>query len=88
MEFHGLQTYMKAKRSTFFQSTFCSCGADMNCFCTFCDKSFNRKENMQKALDFQISQCCHPISYRSYAFTKVSAVSFRASILLPEWLPD
>ena len=55
MEFHDLQTYMNAKRSTFFQSTFCSCGVDMNWFCTFCDKSFNRKENMQKALDFQTS---------------------------------
>ena len=48
MEFHGLQTYMNAKRSNFFQSTFCSCGADMNWFCTFCDKSFNRKENNAK----------------------------------------
>ena len=40
------------------------------------------KRIMQKTLYFQTSQCSHPISYRSYAFTAVS-LRTQASFYLP-----
>lgn len=44
------QTYINAKHSTFSQSSFCSCGVDMSWLCSFCDKSFSIKYNMQRHL--------------------------------------
>ena len=84
MEFHGLQTYMNAKRSNFFQSTFCSCGADMNWFCTFCDKSLNRKENNAKDTLFSNFAMLSP--YFLQVLCVYSGFVASASILLPAWV--
>ena len=53
----------------FFQSTFCSLGVDMSWFCSVCEKSFSRKDSMQRHVmskqrnvglaSFQTVQCLH-----------------------------
>ena len=89
MEYHGLQTYINTRHSTFShrfsQSTFCSCGVDMAWFCSFWDKSFSRKDNMQRHLiSKHLNTSLSP--FHTAPMRNKSVRGFFSSILLPAWL--
>ena len=72
----------------FFQSTFCSLGVDMSWFCSVCEKSFSRKDSVQRHViskqrnvgltSFQTVQCLH----------KNVSVSLRTSFCLHDCWND
>ena len=61
----------------------------MSWFCSVCEKSFSRKDSMQRHANVRTPQCwSHPISNRSDVFTEMSVVSLWASLHLHDCWND
>ena len=72
---------------TYSQSTFCSRGVDLSWFCSVCEKSVSRKDNMQRhVMSKHRNASLTPFKQFQYFHRNVS--SFASSTLSPPWLPE